>query len=308
MGQMTDGAWQAGDGVPDKGGAFDRPQSHFRNWIAAGGAHPPEPGRYHLYVSLACPWAHRALIVRALKRLEGEISVSVTHWLMGDEGWTFEPGPGVVPDPYGARALHEVYRRADRHFTGRVTVPVLWDKRAGTIVSNESADIIRMLDGMGENPGGLYPEALRLEIDAVNERVYRTVNNGVYAAGFARTQEAYEAAFHPLFATLDWLEERLGRAPFLCGREVTEADWRLFTTLVRFDSVYNGHFKCNKRRIVDCPNLWDHTRSLYQVPGVAQTVDFGHIKRHYHMSHPWVNPSRIVPAGPSLDFMEPAKR
>ncbi len=308
MGQMTDGAWTSGDGVPDKDGAFDRPQSHFRQWIAAGGPHPPEPGRYHLYVSLACPWAHRALIVRALKRLEGEISLSVTHWLMGEQGWTFEPGPGVIPDPYGAHALHEVYRRADPHFTGRVTVPVLWDKRAGAIVSNESADILRMLDQMGDDPGGLYPEALRPEIDAVNERVYGTLNNGVYAAGFARTQEAYEAALHPLFATLDWLEERLGRTPFLCGGAVTEADWRLFTTLVRFDSVYNGHFKCNLRRIVDYPNLWDYTRSLYQEPGVAGTVDFGHIKRHYYMSHPWVNPSRIVPAGPSLDFTEAGSR
>ena len=308
MGQMANGVWTAGDGVPDKGGAFDRPQSHFRQWIAAGGPHPPEPGRYHLYVSLACPWAHRALIVRALKRLGGEVSLSVTHWLMGDQGWTFEPGPGVVADPYGAGALHEVYRRADPHFTGRVTVPVLWDKQAGTIVSNESADIIRMLDQMGADPGGLYPEALRPEIDAVNERVYGTLNNGVYAAGFARTQEAYEAAVHPLFATLGWLEARLGDTAFLCGSTVTEADWRLFTTLVRFDSVYNGHFKCNLRRIVDYPNLWDYTRSLYQVPGVAGTVDFGHIKRHYYMSHPWVNPSRIVPAGPELDWTAPGSR
>ena len=308
MGQMIDGVWTSGDGVPDKDGAFDRPQSHFRQWIAAGGPHPPAPGRYHLYVSLACPWAHRALIVRALKRLEGEVSLSVTHWLMGDQGWTFEPGPGVVADPYGAQALHEVYRRADPHFTGRVTVPVLWDKQVGTIVSNESADIIRMLDQMGGDPGGLYPEALRPEIDAVNERVYGTLNNGVYAAGFARTQQAYEAAFHPLFATLDWLEARLGDTAFLCGSTITEADWRLFTTLVRFDSVYNGHFKCNLRRIVDYPNLWDYTRSLYQVPGVAGTVDFGHIKRHYYMSHPWVNPSRIVPAGPDLDWTAPGSR
>ena len=308
MGQMANGVWESGNSVPDKGGAFDRPQSHFRQWIAGGGPHPPEPGRYHLYVSLACPWAHRALIVRALKRLEGEISLSVTHWLMGEQGWTFEPGPGVVPDPYGVHALHEVYRRADPHFTGRVTVPVLWDKQVGTIVSNESADIIRMLDQMGGDPGGLYPEALRPEIDAVNERVYGTLNNGVYAAGFARTQEAYEAAFHPLFATLDWLEARLGGTPFLCGNTVTEADWRLFTTLVRFDSVYNCHFKCNLRRIVDYPNLWDYTRSLYQVPGVAATVDFGHIKRHYYMSHPWVNPSRIVPAGPDLDWTAPGSR
>ena len=214
----------------------------------------------------------------------------------------------MIPDPYGAQALHEVYRRADPHFTGRVTVPVLWDKQAGAIVSNESSDIIRMLDQMGDDPGGLYPEALRPEIDAVNKRVYGTLNNGVYAAGFARTQEAYEAAFHPLFATLDWLEARLGDTRFLCGSTVTEADWRLFTTLVRFDSVYNGHFKCNLRRIVDYPKLWDYTRSLYQVPGVAGTVNFGHIKRHYYMSHPWVNPSRIVPAGPDLDWTAPGSR
>ena len=272
-------------------------------------ASPPEPGRFHLYVSLACPWAHRTLIFRKLKGLEDHISLSVTHWLMGDQGWTFEPGAGVIPDPFGARALHEVYARADAHYTGRVSVPVLWDKAEGTIVNNESADIIRMLgsafDKAGAIPGDYYPEPLRPEIDALNERIYDTVNNGVYRTGFASTQAAYEAAVEPLFATLDWLEDRLSSQPYLCGKTLTEADWRLFTTLIRFDSVYVGHFKCNIRRLVDYPALWRYTRSLFHIPGVADTVDFGHIKRHYYMSHPWINPTGIVPAGPLLDLSLP---
>ena len=308
MGQMIDGAWTTDGQVPTRDGAFVRPDTTLRNTIEPGGQHPPEPGRYHLYVSLACPWAHRTLIVRALTGLQDTISLSVTHWLMGDEGWTFEPGPGVIADPFGARVLHEVYRRANPHFTGRVTVPVLWDKRAGTIVNNESADIIRIFDRIGDRPGELYPDALRAEIDAVNERVYGTLNNGVYRAGFARSQEAYEAAVYPLFDTLDWLEARLASQRFVCGERLTEADWRLFTTLVRFDCVYHGHFKCNLRRIVDYPNLWGYARSLYQMPGVAGTVDFGHIKRHYYMSHPWVNPTRIVPVGPLLDWSAPGMR
>ena len=240
------------------------------------------------------------------------IGLSVTHWIMGDEGWTFQAGEGVIADPLGARVMHEVYTRADPHFTGRVTVPVLWDKQAATIVSNESADIIRMFntafDGAGAAAGDFYPAALRQDIDAVNQRVYATLNNGVYKAGFAGTQAAYDEAVFPLFDTLDWLEQRLGRTPFVCGDVVTEADWRLFTTLVRFDAVYHGHFKCNLRRIIDYPNLWDYARSLFQVPGVAETVDFGHIKRHYYMSHGDVNPTRIVPAGPVMDWTLPASR
>ena len=308
MGQMIDGAWVSEDQVPTANGAFARPATSFRGTIEAAGEHPWAPDRYHLYVSLACPWAHRTLIYRKLKGLEDAISLSVTHWLMGDEGWTFAPGEGVVPDPFGARVLHEVYTRADPHFTGRVSVPVLWDKVTATIVNNESAEIIRIFDRTGMRPGQFTPPALLPEIEAVNERVYATLNNGVYRAGFARTQAAYEDAAGPLFATLDWLEERLSRMRYVCGDTPTEADWRLFTTLVRFDSVYNGHFKCNLRRIADYPNLWDYTRSLYQAPGIAGTVDFGHIKRHYYMSHPWVNPTRIVPAGPLLDWAAPGSR
>jgi putative glutathione S-transferase len=313
MGMMVDGTWQAEDALPVQGGSFQRAESRFRERIAPGGRFPPEAGRYHLYVSLACPWAHRALIFRRLKGLEDMIGLSVTHWLMGGQGWNFAPGEGVVADGVtGAAALHEVYARADPAFTGRVTVPVLLDKASGTIVNNESAEIIRIFnaafDGLGATPGDWYPTALRPAIDAVNERVYATLNNGVYRAGFARTQEAYDAAIGPLFETLDWLEALLSRQPFLAGEAATEADWRLFTTLIRFDTVYHGHFKCNRRRILDYPALWDHTRALYQVPGVAGTVDFGHIARHYYRSHPWVNPSRIVPIGPVLDLMAPSTR
>ncbi len=314
MGQMIDGAWVREGEVPHAGGAFERPATTFRAMIEPGGRFPPASGRYHLYVSYACPWAHRTLIFRRLKGLEGIVGLSVVHWLMGEDGWNFAPGERVVPDPVmGAQCLHQLYSRADPHFSGRVSVPVLWDLSTGTIVSNESADIIRMFnsafDEVGAAPGDYYPQALRADIDAVNERVYATLNNGVYRAGFARTQEAYEAAVYPLFATLDWLEERLSAGKkFLCGDHLTEADWRLFTTLIRFDAVYHGHFKCNLRRLVDFPALWDFTRSLYQVPGIADTVDFGHIKRHYYMSHPWVNPSRIVPAGPRLDLSQPGPR
>jgi len=313
MGQMVDGVWQSAERTESDGsGAFMRPSTVFRDHIAPGGRFAPESGRYHLTVSLACPWAHRTLIFRKLKGLEQMIGLSVTHWIMGDQGWTFAPGEGVIADPEGADLVQDIYRRADAHYTGRVSVPVLWDNRERTIVSNESSEIIRMFnsafDGIGARPGDYYPEALRPEIDAVNARVYATLNNGVYRSGFATTQAAYEAAVFPLFETLDWLEARLSSQSFLCGETITEADWRLFTTLVRFDSVYHGHFKCNIRRIVDYPALWDYTRSLYQVPGVAETVDFGHIKRHYYMSHPWVNPTRIVPAGPVLDFTQPGSR
>jgi putative glutathione S-transferase len=321
MGLLIDGKWTAqGHDTAATGGRFVRQATTFRNWITpdgrpgptGGGGFTAEPGRYHLYVSLACPWAHRTLIFRALKKLEPAISLSVTHWFMGEEGWTFENGPGVVPDPMGARRIYEVYLRSDSAYTGRASVPVLWDKARNAIVSNESSEIIRMFnaafDGVGAAPGDYYPAELRDEIDRLNARVYETVNNGVYKAGFATTQEAYEDAVRPLFATLDMLEERLATRRYLCGERLTEADWRLFTTLVRFDPVYVGHFKCNLRRLVDYPNLWAYARELYQHPGVAATTDFTHIKRHYYQSHRTINPSGIVPVGPELDFLAPHGR
>ena len=313
MGEMVDGAWRTDqDLVHAKQGRFERPPTRFRGTIAPGSPHPPAAGRYHLYVSLACPWAHRALIARRVKGLDDLIGLSVTHWLMLEQGWTFAPGPGVVADPFGAQLMQDVYRRADPRFTGRVTVPVLWDRDAGTIVNNESADILRILgssfDALGARPVDLYPEALRTEIDAVNARVYETLNNGVYRAGFATTQEAYEAAVLPLFETLDWLEARLSRDPYLCGPTVTEADWRLFTTLVRFDAVYHGHFKCNLRTLIAYPALWDYARHLYQQPGIRETVDLQHIKGHYYGSHRAINPTGIVPRGPVLDWEAPASR
>ncbi|MDP3408336.1 glutathione S-transferase family protein [Bosea sp. (in: a-proteobacteria)] len=314
MGLLVDGQWRdQWYDTAKSGGRFQRQDSAFRNWVTADGAPGPtgaggfkaEAGRYHLYVSLACPWAHRALIVRSLKGLEAMIDVSVVHWLMRDKGWTFAECPGVVPDPIGsAQFLHEVYTRADPHYSGRVTVPVLWDKQQGTIVNNESSEIIRMFntafDGVGAKPGDFYPAALRPEIDAVNERVYATVNNGVYKAGFATTQDAYEEAVGPLFETLDWLEERLATRRFVAGEDLTEADWRLFTTLIRFDAVYVGHFKCNIRRITDYPRLSAYLKALFEVEGVKETVNFDHIKRHYYESHDTINPTGIVPAGPDL--------
>jgi len=322
MGMLSDGVWQ--DHGPDTrvvGGRFVRRDSQFRNWLTADGSPGPSgeggfgaaPGRYHLYVSLACPWAHRTLIFRRLKGLERLVSLSVVHWHHAEHGWTFDPGRGVIPDGVnGARYLYEVYLKAAPRYSGRVTVPVLWDRERATIVNNESAEIIRMFnsafDGIGAAPGDYYPAALRPEIDAVNARVYETLNNGVYRSGFATTQEGYEEAVVPLFATLDWLEGRLAGRRYLCGDRLTEADWRLFTTLVRFDSVYHYHFKCNLRRLADYPNLWAYTRDLYQHPGVAETVDFDHIKRHYYGSHRRVNPSGIVPLGPILDFRVPHGR
>ena len=308
MGVMVDGVWDAtARGLPSQAGAFIRQPTSFRGTVAPATAYPPEPGRYHLIVSLACPWAHRTLIMRTLKGLEGLVGVSVTHWLMADQGWNFAPGPGVVPPPVpDITALHQLYRLADPRYTGRVTVPVLWDTATNSIVNNESAEILRILDtgfdSVGARAGEHYPEPLRAEIDAVNARIYETLNNGVYRAGFATTQEAYEAAVHPLFATLDWLEERLADRPFLLGHRLTEADIRLFTTLVRFDAVYHGHFKCNLRRLVDYPRLASYARRLYELPGIAATCDFDHIKRHYYESHRHLNPSGIVPAGPARDF------
>ena len=321
MGLLINGVWQEQEPPATKDGHFERAASAFRNWITPDGRPGPTgqdgframAGRYHLYVSLACPWAHRTLIMRALKGLQDIIGVSVTHWLMAEHGWTFATGDGVVPDPlYNSRYVYELYARADDEYSGKATVPILWDQHTQTIVNNESADIIRMLgsafDQAGAIPGDYCPKPLRAEIDAINQRVYDTLNNGVYRAGFASTQTAYEAAVVPLFETLDWMENRLSQSRFLCGETLTEADIRLFTTLVRFDSVYHGHFKCNIRRIVDYQNLWAYTRDIFQLPGIAETVDFGHIKRHYYMSHRRINPTGIVPVGPSLDFETPADR
>ncbi len=322
MGLLVNGQWQdKWYDTASTGGRFVRKEAAFRNWVTADGApgpsgeggFPAQAGRYHLYVSLACPWAHRTLILRRLKGLQDMIGVSVVHWLMRDEGWTFADGPGVVPDSVnGARVLHQVYTAAQPDYTGRVTVPVLWDKARATIVSNESSEIIRMLntafDGIGALPGDYYPEPLRAEIDAINARVYDTVNNGVYKAGFATTQSAYDEAIGPLFASLDWIEDRLAGQRFLTGEALTEADIRLFTTLVRFDAVYVGHFKCNMRRIADYPNLSAYVRDVYQWPGIAATVNIEHIKRHYYESHLTLNPAGVVPRGPELDFAAPHDR
>lgn len=316
MGLLIDGVWhdQWYD-TKSTGGRFVRKESQFRNWLSADGStgFKAEANRYHLYVSLACPWAHRTLIFRALKGLEDIITVSIVHWYMAEHGWTFAEGEGVVPDSlHGAEYLHQIYTKAQADYTGRVTVPILWDKQTGTIVSNESSEIIRMFnrafDAIGATPGDYYPAELRDEIEALNDRIYDTVNNGVYKAGFATTQAAYEEALGPLFESLDWLEAKLARQRYLAGDRLTEADWRLFTTLVRFDPVYVGHFKCNRRRIVDYPNLWAYVRELYQIPGVAETVNFLHIKGHYYQSHATINPTGVVPLGPDIDFLEPHGR
>jgi putative glutathione S-transferase len=322
MGLLIDGVWRdQWYDTKSSGGRFERQRSSFRSWITADGSAGPTgeggfaaaPGRYHLYLSLACPWAHRTLILRALKGLEGIVPVSVVHWRMREHGWTFEPGPGVIPDPiHGAHCLYEVYVAADPKYTGRVTTPVLWDRERGTIVNNESADILRMFnsafDGVGARPGDYYPAELREEIEALNERIYATVNNGVYRAGFATTQAAYEEAVRPLFETLDWLEARLADKRYLCGDRLTEADIRLLPTLLRFDLVYHGHFKCNLRRLVDYPNLWAYTRDVLRAPGVAATFNAAHAKRHYYESHLQINPTGIVPLGPLVDFDAPHGR
>ena len=322
MGLLIDGVWhnQWYD-TKDSGGRFIRTESQFRNWVTADGSAGPtgkagfkaEPGRYHLYVSYACPWAHRTLIFRALKQLQDVISVSVVDHYMGSEGWTFYEKDGATPDfLFGDKRLHEVYTRADPNYSGRVTVPVLWDKQQNTIVSNESSEIIRMLNSafndFGDASLDFYPEALRGEIDAINALVYPNINNGVYRAGFATTQEAYEEAFGQLFEALDQVEERLSRQRYLVGNQLTEADWRLFTTLLRFDPVYVGHFKCNRQRIADYPNLSNYTRELYQVQGVAPTVNMKHIKAHYYGSHKTINPTGIIPVGPEIDYSAPHDR
>ena len=321
MGLLVDGKWQDKWYDTGKSGRFERKESQFRDWVTADGAPAPgrsrgfkaEPGRYHLYVSLACPWAHRTLIFRKLKRLEDVISVSVVHPFMGKDGWTFLAEDGATGDTlYGLDFLHQVYTRADPAYSGRVTVPVLWDRREQTIVSNESSEIIRMLnsafDAWGDASVDLYPEALRGDIDDINTFVYPSINNGVYRCGFATTQAAYEEAFAELFAALDRVEAMLGERRYLAGDRLTEADWRLFTTLVRFDPVYVGHFKCNLRRIADYPNLSNYLRELYQVPGVAETVNLDHIKQHYYRSHTTINPTQVVPVGPALDYDAPHDR
>ena len=312
MGLLVNGEWKdQWYDTESTGGKFEREDAAFRNWIEAdpGARFPAEAGRYHLYVSLACPWAHRTLIMRKLKGLEGMIGVTVVDKLMLENGWELTDGSGPVE---GARYMHQVYTAAKADYTGRVTVPVLWDKKTETIVSNESAEIIRMFnsafDGIGAKPGDYYPVALRAEIDAVNDVVYHSINNGVYKAGFATTQDAYKEAVTALFEALDGLEERLSRSRYLVGSVITEADWRLFTTLIRFDAVYVGHFKTNLRRIADYPNLNGYLRELYQVPGVRDTVNFEHIKGHYYGSHRNINPTGIIPLGPELDLDAPHER
>ncbi|QTN34587.1 glutathione S-transferase family protein [Cognatishimia activa] len=322
MGLLVDGKWvdQWYD-TKSSGGKFVRSAAQFRNWITADGSagesgkagFKAESGRYHLYVSMACPWAHRTLIFRALKGLSDHIDVSAVHPDMLDQGWTFEKDGVAQGDPlYGSQFTHNLYTRADPTYSGRVTVPILWDKEQETIVSNESSEIIRMFNsafnGITGNTVDYWPAEMRDAIEEVNARIYDTLNNGVYKSGFATTQAAYDAAVHPLFDTLDWLEARLADNRYLMGDRLTEADWRLFTTLIRFDPVYHLHFKCNRKRLIDYPNLWAYTRELYQMPGVAETVDMDHIVRHYHYSHESINPHRIVPINPVLDYLEPHGR
>ena len=322
MGLLVEGVWRdKGYDTESTGGRFVRVPTLYRNWVTADGApgltgqggFPAAAGRYHLYVALACPWAHRTLIFRKLKKLEAAISVSVVEPLMLGDGWVFGPSGSPTADTVNGKAkLSDIYLAADPKFTGRVTVPVLWDKERRTIVNNESSEIIRMFNSafgaFTDDRTDYYPPHLREAIDAINGVVYDTVNNGVYRAGFATTQAAYEEAFRGLFATLDDIEQRLSRHRYLVGAEETEADWRLFTTLVRFDAVYFGHFKCNLRRIVDYPNLGNYLRDLYQTQGVAATVDIDQIKRHYYGSHRNINPTGIVPLGPALDFTAPHDR
>lgn len=320
MGLLIDGQWHD-RWYASRDGKFEREQAKRRHWVTPDGAPGPdgqggfkaEAGRYHLYVSLACPWAHRTLIYRKLKGLEPLIDVSVVSWLMAEHGWTFDKSTGSSGDGLDdLDYLHQRYSRDDPKYSGRVTVPVLWDREHQCIVNNESAEIIRIFnDAFDELTGStldFYPEALHGEIDALNARIYPAINNGVYRAGFATTQDAYEEAFDELFRELDWLERRLGKQRYLTGEYLTEADWRLFTTIIRFDAVYHGHFKCNLRRIEDYPNLSNWLRELYQWPGIAETVDFTHIKNHYYASHRQINANGIVPQGPLLGLDRPHDR
>ena len=323
MGLLVDGVWQdKWYDTASSGGRFQRTTTAWRNWVTPDGAPGPtgtggfaaESERYHLYVCLACTWAHRTLIFRALKGLTPHIDVSAVHPDMLTEGWEFRTDfPGATGDRlFGLPYLRDIYLKADPHASGRVTVPVLWDKKTGTIVSNESAEIIRMFNsafnGLTGNTDDYWPEDLRPQIEAMNARIYDTVNNGVYKAGFATTQEAYDEGVIPLFESLNWLENLLGQNRYLTGDRLTEADWRLFTTMVRFDPVYHTHFKCNRKWLREFPNLWRWTRELYQIPGVAETVDFNHIVRHYHYSHDTIIPYRISPINPIINWMEPHGR
>jgi len=315
MGLLVEGEWKTERQWAAEDGRFKRGTTSFRDRVTSDGSSgfPAQAGRYHLYISWACPWAHRTAIVRKLKGLEDAIGLSVVDHLMGEDGWHFSDEPGAVPDTVnGTRYLRDVYLKADPEYTGRVTTPVLWDKERATVVNNESREVIRMLDqefgAVAQNDVDLCPEDLRDEVDETITAIYEPVNNGVYKSGFATTQEAYEEAVTELFDALDRWEGVLSERRYLCGDRLTEADVCLFPTLVRFDPVYVGHFKCNIRRIVDCPNLWAYTRDVYQTPGVAETVNFDHIKRHYYESHKSVNPTGIVPVGPMLDYNEPHGR
>ena len=323
MGKLIEGTWTT-DWYDTKkhGGSFQRPETTFRNWVTLDGSAGPTgtggfaaaSGRYHLYVALACPWAHRTLIFRKLKGLDDHIGVSVVHPDMLGDGWTFDTShDGATGDTLlGLDFLRDVYLKANPIYTGRVTVPILWDKERATIVSNESAEIIRMLnsafDDLTGNDADYWPKDLRDAIEPINSRVYDTVNNGVYRAGFATSQSAYDEAVQALFDSLDWLDGMLADRRYLLGEKLTEADWRLFTTLARFDAVYHLHFKCNRRRLIDYPNLWPYARELFQMPGIAETVNFDHIVRHYHYSHDSINPHRIIPINPVIDWSEPHRR
>lgn len=322
MGLLENGFWRdRWYNTEDHGGKFEREEAQFRNWITPDGSPGPtgkggfaaERDRYHLYIAHACPWAHRTAIFRKLKKLDDIIGLSIVHWYMGAVGWTFRQDDHTIPDTvYNSRYLHQLYTRAVPDVTTRVTTPTLWDKKNETIVSNESADIIRMMNSAFQNLGAAevdyYPDALQNDIDAINDRIYKTLNNGVYKCGFATSQKAYDKAVGPLFETLDWLESHLEANRYLCGDRITEADWRLFTTLIRFDAVYAVHFKCTKKRVADCPNLFAYTRELYQWPGIKETIVFDHIRKHYYGSHQKVNPHLIVPAMPEVDFDAPHGR
>ena len=323
MGVLVDGEWQnTWYDTSASGGKFERSAAKFRNWVTEDGSagisgeagFPAQSGRYHLYVSYACPWAHRVLIFRTLKGLQDHISVSVVHPDMLEDGWTFDTDfNGATGDTLaGGKYARDIYLKAAPKFSGRATVPILWDIQKNTIVSNESSEIIRMFnsafDAVTGNEDDYWPLALRDQIEALNDRIYNTVNNGVYQAGFATSQDAYEGAVYPLFDSLDWIESNLSKNRYLTGPKLTEADWRLFTTLVRFDLVYHLHFKCNRKRIIDYPNIWAYTRELYQIPNIADTVHFDHIVRHYHYSHNMINPNRIIPINPILDFSAPHDR
>lgn len=316
MGLLVDGKWQdKWYDTKKSGGKFERQASKFRNDISSDDSSEfkAESGRYHLYVSLACPWAHRTLIFRKLKGLENHIDVSIVHPEMLENGWEFKTYPGATGDKlYNADFVHQIYTKAQPSVTTRVTVPVLWDTKTHSIVNNESAEIIRIFNtafnALTGNTDDYYPKALREEIDSINERVYHDINNGVYKAGFATSQAAYEEAVTSLFNALDWIEARLSKQRYLVGDSITEADWRLFTTLIRFDAVYHGHFKCNKRQIADYPNIFGYMKELYQVDGVRETVNLDHIKRHYYFSHTMINPTQVIPVGPEQDFMSPHGR